>query len=92
MGALDQRNIGTQLINQVGDKGCFDQQLIAILASDDDARRVVGLPFPGGLRPDLANVQTGALFEIKPINSAGDGLLQLSWNSPASLHYIKTDK
>ena len=39
--------------------------------------RDVGLPFPGGLRPDLANVRTGALFEIKPIKSAGNGLLQL---------------
>ncbi len=76
-GAEVQAAIGEQFLLQFGSNGCVDQQLVAILASDCGAGRVVGLPFPGGLRPDLANIQTGALFEIKPIKSAADGLEQL---------------
>ena len=70
-----QQAIGAQFRAQFGADGCFDRQIVNILASDCGAPRQVGLPFPGGLRPDLANVRTGAIFEIKPIKSAADALL-----------------
>ncbi len=70
--------IGEQFRLQFGGNGCVNQQLINILASDCSAPWEFGLGFPGGLRPDLANIQTGALFEIKPIKSAADALVQLA--------------
>jgi RHS repeat-associated protein len=76
-GIAVQRDIGAQFRAQFGADGCVDRQIINILASDCGAPRDVGLPFPGGLRPDLANVRTGAVYEIKPIKSAAGGLLQL---------------
>jgi len=63
-----QREIGRVFQRQFGAAiGCVDQQIISIIASNCGAPIDVGLEFPGGFRPDLANIQTGALFEIKPI-------------------------
>jgi RHS repeat-associated protein len=77
-GAEVQREIGQKFRDQFGsNNACVDQQIISIIASNCGVDRIVGLPFPGGFRPDLANIQTGALFEIKPILSAADGLLQI---------------
>jgi hypothetical protein len=72
-----QAAIGDKFEAQFGPNACVDQQIINILAGDCSASRIFGLGFPGGFRPDLANLQTGALFEIKPINSAADALLQV---------------
>jgi RHS repeat-associated protein len=72
-----QHAIGIKFIAQYGPNACVDQQIIHILESDCSAPREFGMGFPGGLRPDLANVQTGALFEIKPIDSAAEALPQI---------------
>ncbi len=76
-GAEVQAAIGNKFQLQFGTNACVDQQLLNILAGRCDASWQFGLGFPSGLRPDLANIQTGALFEIKPILSAADALLQL---------------
>jgi len=74
-----QEAIGEQFQAQFGVNGCVDQQITNILAGNCGAKWQVGLSFPGGMRPDLANLSTGALFEIKPIRSAALGLPQLAF-------------
>ena len=76
-GMVVQNAIGIQFRNLYVTQACVDQQISNILMGDCGASWTFGLGYPGGLRPDIANIGGGALYEIKPIKSAGDGLLQL---------------
>jgi hypothetical protein len=71
------RKLGDLYSLQFGMNACVNQQMINILASDCGASWEFGLSFPSGLRPALANIQSGALFEIKPIRGAGSALAQV---------------
>ncbi len=76
---------GNIVHNRIGDQyeaatgGCSDTQILRLITGVCDSR-IVGLRSPQGARPDLADpFLLGHIYEVKPINSAANGLAEVIW-------------